>query len=229
MSMSIMRVPAAVAASRAMLPADSPWRTRYKRSGQICAWVTFGQLLNSQARKERQQATGSRLQAKHENVVKRKPAKDANHKNMDEEKPIDERWSRYPETVLHFPDDVMVDLRVAVEAPIKEGLRAMGLDRPFGVLTAYNPRGVDTGQGENDRRMKELEAELESAGDTFIRLDACSPDKSHCECSVALVAQRQRVIDIAVRWEQIAIFWWDGSHFWIYGGISDATPIQLPV
>jgi hypothetical protein len=130
--------------------------------------------------------------------------------------------------VLHFAD-VMVDLRVEVEEPVRKGLVALGLDRPFGVLTAYNPRGVDTDQAENDRRQSEMEAELESSGDFFVELDACSPDKSHCECSVALVADRDRVIKIARRWEQIAIFWWDGAHFWIYGAISEADPIKLPV
>lgn len=143
-------------------------------------------------------------------------------------KPVDERWSRYPETVLHFTD-VTVDLRVRVEQPVKDGLAALGLDRPFGVLTAYNPRGVDTPEDENARLKKELEAELSSSGDFFIELDACSPDKSHCECSVALVADRCRVIEIAKRWQQIAIFWFDGHHFWIYGAISEADPIRLPV
>ena len=144
------------------------------------------------------------------------------------QKPVDERWSRYPETVLYFTD-VMVDLRIRVEQPVKEGIAALGLDRPFGVLTAYNPRGVDTPQDENERLKKELEAELSSSGDFFIELDACSPDKSHCECSVALVADRSRVIEIARRWQQIAIFWFDGDHFWIYGAISEADPIRLPV
>ena len=144
------------------------------------------------------------------------------------QKPVDERWSRYPETVLHFTD-VMIDLRVRVEQPVKDGLKVLGLGSEFGVLTAYNPRGVDTPAEENERLNKEMEAELESSGDFFVELDACSPDKSHCECSVALVASRDRVIEIARRWQQIAIFWFDGEHFWIYGALSDANPIQLPV
>jgi hypothetical protein len=143
-------------------------------------------------------------------------------------KPTDERWSSYPETVLDF-GDVMVDLRVPLEQPVKDGLAAMGLGQPFGILTAYNPRGVDKSPDENDRRMNELRAELTSAGHRFFELDACSPDKSHCECSVALVADRSRVIEIAKRWEQIAIFWFDGDHFWIYGAISPADPKRLPI
>jgi hypothetical protein len=148
---------------------------------------------------------------------------------MDQKKqPMNEQWSRYPETVLHF-SDVMVDLRIKVEQPIKDGLKAIGLDKSFGILTPFNPRGENTSADENARRMREMKAELESSGDFFIELDACSPDKSHCECSVALVADRDRVIDIAKRWEQIAIFWFDGDSFWIYGAITDATPIKLPV
>jgi hypothetical protein len=143
------------------------------------------------------------------------------------EKPMDQRWSRYPETVLHFTD-VMVDLRIKVEQPVKDGLKALGLNQPFGILTPYNPRGVDSPASDNARRMQEMQAELKSSGDFFVELDACSPDKSHCECSVALVADRARVIDIAKRWEQIAIFWFDGDSFWIYGAITNGS-LKLPV
>ena len=64
-------------------------------------------------------------------------------------KGLDERWSSYPETVLYFPDDVMVDLRVEVTRSLREGLRAIGLGEPFAVLTAFNPRGRDIGESEN--------------------------------------------------------------------------------
>ncbi|HEX6576698.1 MAG TPA: DUF3293 domain-containing protein [Gemmatimonadaceae bacterium] len=146
-------------------------------------------------------------------------------------KPVDERWSSYPETVLHFPGEppAMVDLRVPVESSIRNAFQALGLAAEFAVLTAFNPRGVDASQEENDDRMRELEAELESVGHSFVRLDACSPDKSHCECSVAISTSLDEAIEIAKRWKQIAIFWWDLSSFWIYGGISDADPIKLPV
>ena len=143
---------------------------------------------------------------------------------------LDERWSSYPETVLYFSGDseVMVDLRVEVSPAIRRGLAALGLNQ-FAVLTAFNPRGVDIGEDENNRRMKELETELTSSGDSFVRVDACSPDRSHCECSVALSAEFDRAIDIAKRWEQIAIFWFDGQSFWIYGAIEPIEPVRLPV
>src|SRR5678815_4557682 len=86
---------------------------------------------------------------------------------------MDERWSSYPETVLYFSGDpqVMVDLRVDVLPALRGGLAALGLDREFAVLTAFNPRGVDVSEAENNRRMKELEAELTSSGDSFVRVD----------------------------------------------------------
>ncbi|MEO8194781.1 MAG: DUF3293 domain-containing protein [Gemmatimonadales bacterium] len=146
-------------------------------------------------------------------------------------KPLDERWSRYPETVLIFAGDpeVFVDLREEVPPQMKKALAAIGLGETFSVLTVFNPRGEDVGAAENSRRMADFEAELTSSGKSFVRVDACAPDKSHCECSVALSGSRDRAIDIAKRWEQIAIFWWDGSAFWIHGAISDAEPVRLPV
>ena len=150
---------------------------------------------------------------------------------MEKKKPLDERWSSYPETVLHFSGEpaVMIDLRVEVTAALRNGLAALGLGGTFAVLTAFNPRGNDISDEENGRRMHELEAELESLGESFVRLDACSPEKSHCECSVALVVPREQAIDIAKRWEQVAIFWFDGGSFWIYGAISDGDPLKLPI
>lgn len=149
----------------------------------------------------------------------------------EKKKPMDERWSSYPETVLHFRGEagVMVDLREPVSPVVRKGLSAMGLNGRFAVLTAFNPRGVTIEDSENDRRVKEFEAELSSIGEPYVRVDACSPDESHCECSVALKVDLNRALDIARRWEQIAIFWWDEAAFWIYGAISETEPVKLPV
>ena len=144
-------------------------------------------------------------------------------------KKLDERWSSYPETVLYFAGDIMVDLRVEITRSLREGLAAIGFHEPFAVLTAFNPGGIDTDEAENNRRQDELEAELRSSGDVFVRVDACSPDRSHCECSVALIAEFDRAIEIAKRWEQIAIFWYDSTSFWIYGAIESIEPIRLPI
>lgn len=149
-------------------------------------------------------------------------------------KPIDAKtgvWAEYPETVLKFAIDpeVSVDLRAPLQLPIRKALRSIGLNGEFAVLTAYNPRGENADEKENRNRKKQLESELRSMGQKFVSVDACSPDESHCECSVAIATTRERAIAIAQRFEQIAIFWFDGDHFWIVGVLSPAAPMRLPV
>ena len=143
-----------------------------------------------------------------------------------------EAWSSYSETVLIFAGDpeMMIDLREPVSPATKKTLAAIGLDTPFAVLTSHDPRGVVLDAAENDRRFAELEAELRSLGREYVVMDACSPDKSHCECSVAITTDRAEALRIAESWEQIAIFWWDQDRFWIYGAVSPIDPpIALPV
>jgi Protein of unknown function (DUF3293). len=143
-----------------------------------------------------------------------------------------EAWSSYPETVLIFAGDpeITIDLREPVPPATKNALFALGLDRPFAILTSYNPRGKVLDATENEGRFAELEAELRSSGIEYLVMDACAPDKSHCECSVAIGIDRSEALRIAERWEQIAIFWWDLDRFWIYGAISPIDPpISLPV
>ena len=141
-----------------------------------------------------------------------------------------DRWGSYPETVLIFAGDpeVLLDLREPVPPATRKALAALGLAESFGIVTAFNPRGKDLPADENARRARALESELRGAGDDFVRVDACSPDRSHRESSVALKVSRDRAIDLARRWEQIAIFWWDGSRFSIEGAISDDDAMMLP-
>jgi len=149
-------------------------------------------------------------------------------------KPVDAttgRWSEYPETILKFAIDpeISVDLRTPLRPPARKALRSIGLDGKFAVLTAYNPRGENIDEEENRNRLDQLKDELQSGGERFINVDACSPDESHCECSVAIMTTRERAIAIAERFEQIAIFWFDGDHFWIVGVLPPAAPMRLPV
>ena len=131
-------------------------------------------------------------------------------------------WGNYPETVCFFlgDEEMMLDLRVPLSSATRNGLAALGLGEPFGILTAFNPGGVDLEDAENSLRASDLEAELVSLGLEFVRVDCCSPDRSHCESSVAVVARKEQLIEIARRWEQLAIFWFDGAAFSIEGAIA---------
>ncbi len=148
----------------------------------------------------------------------------------EKQKPLDERWGSYPETVCFFQSEpeVMVDLRVEVPPATRKDLAALGLGQPFGIVTAFNPRGVELGDQENSRRAEKLESELSSLGLHFVAVDCCSPDRSHCEYSLAVVAPLNDLLAMARRWEQVAIFWWDGQAFWLNGAIRPGE-LRLPV
>ena len=132
----------------------------------------------------------------------------------------DDPWATYARTVLYFSavPQVYVDLRKPVSVPVRDALKEIGLTGEFSILTAFNPHGRNIDDAENDRRLAELKEELAESGFYFVQVDACSPDTSHCECSYAVSAPLGRVVEIADRWDQLAVFWFDGSSFWIVGG-----------
>jgi hypothetical protein len=142
----------------------------------------------------------------------------------------DPDWPRYPETILRFPFEpaVEIDLR---EVPSQEALwrlREMGFGDPFAVLTAFDPQGQNLRPEENEKRKRDLNRRLAELGYRFVDVDACSPDGSHCECSVAVVMDQKAAIALGRELEQVAIFWFDGKQFWIMGAIVEADPLMLP-
>ena len=142
----------------------------------------------------------------------------------------DPDWPRYPETILDFVTTpaVEIDLREVPSEAAISALRAAGLGQPFAILTAFDPRGDNLSPPENDRRTKELAARLRSSQHTFAQVDCCSPDRSHCECSFAVVMPQEEALDLARALEQVAIFWFDGSRFWILGALAETDPLMLP-
>lgn len=143
---------------------------------------------------------------------------------------LDPDWGRYPQTVLLFGDDqsVQIDLRQPVTANMVGRLETIGLAKPFAVITSHDPAGRDVSAEENERRQMRFEREVQELGVPMIPVDACSPDMKHCECSAAITMDRDRAIDLAKRYDQVAIFWFDGSAFWICGVLVQSDPIRLP-
>jgi hypothetical protein len=142
----------------------------------------------------------------------------------------DPDWPRYPETILTFSTKpaVEIDLRRIPPADAIANLAAAGFDQPFAVLTAFDPRGHDLSATENEKRRRELDARLAKSGYNFVSVDACSPDRLHCECSVAVIMPQDRALALARELEQVAIFWFDGKRFWIIGALMEADPLMLP-
>ena len=142
----------------------------------------------------------------------------------------DPDWPRYPETVLEFATTpvVKIDLR---EIPSDDKIAAFhsaGLDQPFAIMTAFDPRGENLSLAENEKRKLDLDRRLRSSGYRFVEVDACSPDRSHCECSVAVIMPQETALDLAREMQQVAIFWFDGKRFWILGALVETDPLMLP-
>jgi hypothetical protein len=142
----------------------------------------------------------------------------------------DPDWPRYPETILTFSIEpaVEIDLRETPSERALAQLAAAGFGQPFAVLTAFDPRGHDLSPAENEKRKRALDRRLSAEGYRFANVDACSPDRSHCECSVAVVMPQAKAIELARELEQVAIFWFDGKCFWILGVIVQTDPLMLP-
>jgi hypothetical protein len=142
----------------------------------------------------------------------------------------DPDWPRYPETVLTFATTpgVEIDLRRVPSEDAIAALKAAGLGQPFAILTAFDPRGENLSPIENEKRNHELDERLRLSGYRFAHVDCCSPDRSHCERSVAVVMPQEKAIDLARELEQLAIFWFDGNRFWILGAIAETDPLMLP-
>jgi uncharacterized protein DUF3293 len=142
----------------------------------------------------------------------------------------DPDWPRYPETVLDFATTpkVEIDLRAIPSEDKIAALKAAGFGQPFAIMTAFDPRGENLSSGENEKRKQRLEERLRSSGYRFAQVDACSPDKSHCECSVAVVMPQEMALDLAREMRQVAIFWFDSKQFWILGALVETDPLMLP-
>jgi hypothetical protein len=123
---------------------------------------------------------------------------------------------------------VEIDLREIPSAAVLKELALAGFGRPFAVVTAFDPRGRDLSPAENEQRKRDLDRRLKKEGYKFASVDACSPDRSHCESSVAVVMPQDSAIELGRELGQVAIFWFDGARFWILGAIVAADPLLLP-
>jgi hypothetical protein len=140
-------------------------------------------------------------------------------------------WGDFPETVLHFDSipTVVVDLRRHIGPTVLAEIRGTGLERSFGIVTAHDPMGVTQTKDVNAMLATRLRTEIAELHVPYVRVDACSPDRSHCEQSVAVELGLQQLIDLACRYDQLALFWFDGVAFWIVPARSANARTRLPV
>lgn len=149
---------------------------------------------------------------------------------MDDPEQIDPDWARYAETILSLEGSppLEIDLRASLPELARANFKQRGFSGAFAVLTAHDPCGRELSAAENKTRQAGLENELTADGVPFIPVDACSIDREHCECSVAIAVDQRLAVAIAARYEQMAIFWYDGDAMWLIGVVVESDPIRLP-
>jgi hypothetical protein len=153
----------------------------------------------------------------------------------------EEKWRLYPNTLLQFPecDAAPIDLRRPLQDRDRELLRDLGLEHPFGILTAENPCGLNTEDAasekqaevrerKNRERMRQLVETLNARHLHYLMVDGVSPDGDYREHSVAVAAERDECIALARELDQLAIFWYDGHDFWLYPAEIEEEPVRLP-
>jgi len=159
----------------------------------------------------------------------------------DADKIADDKWDQYPCTILEFapPDRLRIDLRRPLGAADRATLAALGLDRPFAVLTAENPMGENAEdkptptqeaatEQRNATRRGDLEAELRRSGIEYQPCDGVAPDGDYREHGVAVVLPREQAVMLARRFGQLAIFWFDGRAFSLVGAVARKPSEKLP-
>jgi len=141
----------------------------------------------------------------------------------------DSGWSSYAETILVVHGRSPIE--VPLDRPIADGgraaFRAAGLPGSFGLVTSDNPFGRPVSDAVNAERRERFARELAAMQVTPVRVDGLSPDRLHREVGVALSWPLEQVLELARRWEQSAIYWFDGQDMWVIGALTAAPPWKL--
>ena len=152
-----------------------------------------------------------------------------------------EKWSAYPNTILAFaaPEPLRVDLRTRVSDEQRRALAAAGWANPFAVFTAENPSGdhaEDTPTADaaaakerkNRDRRGALRGELRARGLRLREVEASAPNGEYSEQCVAVDVALADARRIAREFDQLALFWYDGTVFWLVPAKLGETPVALP-
>lgn len=137
----------------------------------------------------------------------------------------------YARTVLELGrrPPLRIDLRAPVGPAAAARLRALGLRGTFAVVTPCNPFGRPAGPAANADRLAALRDELAAGGVHPVPADGVSPDGEHREPGFALDLPAGESTALARRWDQLALYWFDGEAFWILPALAEHPPVRLPI
>jgi len=138
-------------------------------------------------------------------------------------------WASYGNTIIRFADaGLSLDLRHSVGEAERKELRRLGLSGTFSVVTACNPLGQILEPASNRRLAAQLAAVVGTHWPGAHRADGVSPDGGHREAGWALPGPLEPARELAARFFQRALFWYDGDHFHIVPVLAPGLVLSLP-
>jgi hypothetical protein len=138
-------------------------------------------------------------------------------------------WASYGNTIIRFPDaGLSLDLRRPVGEAERKELRRLGLSGTFSVVTACNPLGQLLEPVSNRRLAAQLAAVVGRHWPGAHRADGMSPDGSHSEAGWAVPGPLEPARELAARFFQRALFWYDGHLFHIVPVLARGPILSLP-
>lgn len=143
----------------------------------------------------------------------------------------DSAWSRYAETILEIDREggaLRIDLRRPLGEDMRRSLATLGPSSSFGIVTAANPAGAPVDPSANERRHGALKQWIVEHGYVHRATSGSSPDGRHVEHGFAVWLEQDDVVALARRFDQSAIFWFDGGVFWLVGALVNAKARKLP-
>jgi hypothetical protein len=138
-------------------------------------------------------------------------------------------WASYGDTILRFPGAGLdLDLRHPVGEAERKELRRLGLSGTFSVVTACNPLGRMFEPSANRRVSAQLDAVVLRQWPGARRADGYSSDGAHCEPGWALPGPVEPARELAARFFQRALFWYDSVRFHIVPVLAPGPILSLP-
>jgi Protein of unknown function (DUF3293) len=138
-------------------------------------------------------------------------------------------WCHYPQTILRFPfADRAIDLRSELPAEERLFLKNLFPRGRFAIVTPANPHGTELSKAENERRLNRFAIELDVLHIPHVRADGASHDGSHVEPGFAVPLKLLAAVRLAQHWEQVGLFWFDGSRIWVVPADHEHEALPLP-
>lgn len=139
-------------------------------------------------------------------------------------------WGTYPDTILRFPEaGLSIDLRRPVSPDAVRALAGMGLTGSFAVVTACEPMGRSLGESSNSRLTAVLTALVLERYPGARLAHGISADGTHMERGWAIPGALENIKELAARFFQNAVFWFDDGSFSIVPILAPLPPLPLPV